>query len=951
MDEAAIQLRRTERILELSRELVSTVSLERLLHKIVEAAAELTDSEAASILLFDEQADELRFIAAKSLADQLADIPVPVEGSIAGIAFSSGKPQIVHDVRADPRYYKAVEQQTGFVVYSLLAVPLQLQDRRVGVLEAENRQDGRQFTQENVETLTVLAAQATVAIENARLVEALQESRTELERRVEERTAELSSANEALWHRNRELAALNAVAEALSTSLELQEILDQALAHGIKALEFAGGLITLVSERTGDLGLVSHTGMPQSAVEHLQTHGLTDTLCDLVYRGGKTLGLEDLGQGAPVNVSRLVEMGLHAYVGAPIAYQDRVLGTFGLFHTTPHPISKTDYALLTTIGQQIGAAVENARLFSDAMREREMTRILLDTAEALSTTLRLDKLLERALDELQRVVPYDTAVIGMLRDEHWWIAASRSQERTIPKRFDLEELPLVKRVVYERGPVIASDVRQEPDWLPIEGSEWIRSWLGVPLISRDEVIGALMMNSHRPHTYDEEIARLAAVFAQHVTLAIENSRLYEQVRAKLREAQLLQSVTTALSSTLDLEQMLPYVARSLCEILNCTSAEICSLDEASDTITLIARYVAPEGTAAEMERGADLGRARTLADLPAVMEALIRRTPLQVQTNDPQADPHLLAGLKIHGAQAMLLLPMGVGDVVLGFALVWDSQAPRRFAEGEIATGQVLVHQAAITVDNARLVETLRQRTTMLQARNEELDAFAHTVAHDLKTPLSSLIGFGSLLERRFAQISEQDLRRHLQAITETGNKMNTIIDELLLLANVHKMEQVEIEPLDMAVIVAEAQNRMADLIEKHQAEVVVMEDWPVALGRGAWVEEVWVNYVSNALKYGGNPPRVELGAASPSTPPAGEKEKGGMVRFWVRDNGPGLTPEEQGRLFTPFTRLGQTKAEGYGLGLSIVRRIVERMGGQVGVESQVGQGSVFFFTLPGMSR
>ncbi len=113
-----------------------------------------------------------------------------------------------------------------------------------------------------------------------------------------------------------------------------------------------------------------------------------------------------------------------------------------------------------------------------------------------------------------------------------------------------------------------------------------------------------------------------------------------------------------------------------------------------------------------------------------------------------------------------------------------------------------------------------------------------------------------------------------------------------------------------------------------------------MALGYGPWVEEVWANYLSNAIQYGGRPPRVELGAT---------EQADGMVRFWVRDNGPGLTPEEQARLFTPFTRLDQVRAKGHGLGLSIVRRIVEKLGGQVGVESEVGRGSVFTFTLPGM--
>ena len=152
-----------------------------------------------------------------------------------------------------------------------------------------------------------------------------------------------------------------------------------------------------------------------------------------------------------------------------------------------------------------------------------------------------------------------------------------------------------------------------------------------------------------------------------------------------------------------------------------------------------------------------------------------------------------------------------------------------------------------------------------------------------------------------------------------------------------------------------EAQQRLADVVEQSHADIVLLgvSTWPVALGYAPWVEEVWANYLSNALKYGGRPPCVELGAAPlPNPPPLAEEGEGrGMVRFWVRDNGPGILPEDQARLFTPFTRLDQVRVKGHGLGLSIVKRIVEKLGGQVGVESQVGHGSTFSFTLPGTSN
>jgi signal transduction histidine kinase len=455
MNEVETRLQRLERILEFSRELTSTVSLEPLLHKIVEAAAELTGSEMASILLLDERTGELRFVATSNLVGQLVDIPVPLNASIAGAALSSGKPVIVLDARTDPRHYKVVDQLIGFETRLLLAVPLQFKNRRIGVLEAENKRDDEGFSQEDVETLTVLAAQATVAIENARLVEALQEAHDDLEGRVEERTAELSMANTAL-----------------------------------------------------------------------------------------------------------------------------------------------------------------------------------------------------------------------------------------------------KKEIAERK----------------------------------------------------------------------------------------------------------------------------------------------------------------------------------------------------------------------------------------------------------RAEETLHQHTLELEARNEELDAFAHTVAHDLKGPLSTMLGFAGVLPRTWHTISAEEIQEYLHIIANTGKKMNNIIDELLLLASVRK-EEVETTPLDMVSIVAEAQQRLGYMIEEYQAEIIVPADWPSALGYAPWVEEVWANYISNAIKYGGQPPRVELGASPPSVPPVGGEVRGGTVRFWVRDNGHGLSPDEQARLFTPFTQLHQVRARGHGLGLSIVQRIMEKLGGQVEVESQVGQGSTFAFILLGAQQ
>ncbi len=226
-----------------------------------------------------------------------------------------------------------------------------------------------------------------------------------------------------------------------------------------------------------------------------------------------------------------------------------------------------------------------------------------------------------------------------------------------------------------------------------------------------------------------------------------------------------------------------------------------------------------------------------------------------------------------------------------------------------------------------------------LQARNEELDTFARAVARDLKAPLTSIIGFADMLEKIHATLSDEELRESLRTIVSNGRKMDKIIDELLFLAGVRQAERVDIKPLDMAAIANAALQRLANTIKEHQADIILPASWPTALGYGPWVEEVWTKYISNAIEYGGQPPRVELGATT---------EADGVVRFWVRDNGPGLTTEEQARLLIPSGQYAQTPAQGRGLGLVIVRRIMEKLGRKASVESTGGRGSVFSFTLRG---
>lgn len=252
-----------------------------------------------------------------------------------------------------------------------------------------------------------------------------------------------------------------------------------------------------------------------------------------------------------------------------------------------------------------------------------------------------------------------------------------------------------------------------------------------------------------------------------------------------------------------------------------------------------------------------------------------------------------------------------------------------------IETGLIRPY-AILWRDLQRTDESLREYSATLETRNTELDAYAHSVAHDLKNPLTTIITVADAISD-IGDLSEREKREFLDEIRLTAFEMDGIIDNLLLLSEVRKVEAPRHE-LDMSDIVDRIRRRMKFEASKRHALIAVPRTWPAAIGYAPWVEEVWANYISNALKYGGKPPELQLGA---------EPGPDGAIRFWVQDNGPGISPEARRNLFMPFSRLGNVQEPGHGLGLSIVRRIVENLGGQVGVESTLGCGARFYFDLP----
>lgn len=417
--------------------------------------------------------------------------------------------------------------------------------------------------------------------------------------------------------------------------------------------------------------------------------------------------------------------------------------------------------------------------------------------------------------------------------------------------------------------------------------------------------------------------------------------------------QYLLNLSRQMATTRSLQPLLEYAMDEAIRLVGAERGYLMLLDAAG---TLDFRVTRAQGTET-------FAYTEDLISMTILQDVIISRQPVFIRNAMADAKWKQSKSVVMLRLRSVICVPLVNHGACMGAIYVENRSVDSRFEEDDLIPLMLFADQCAVHIENAnlyasleqqvadrteslhreiqerlRIEEALRQSLTELEASNRELDAFAHTVAHDLKNPVSLISGSADLLMEDGATLSDDSRQSLIAIITRTAYKMNDIIDALLLLSGV-RVQPIKVEALKMSSIVDETLIRLAKVIADAGAQITLPETWVEAYGYAPWVEEVWVNYISNACKYGGNPPCIELGSAL---------DADGMARFWVQDQGTGLAAALIPDLFLPFTRLNTTPLPGSGLGLSIVRRIVEKLGGQVGVVSPgLGYGSTFFFMLP----
>ena len=407
---------------------------------------------------------------------------------------------------------------------------------------------------------------------------------------------------------------------------------------------------------------------------------------------------------------------------------------------------------------------------------------------------------------------------------------------------------------------------------------------------------------------------------------------HDEMKQRADELETLNNIAQIVATSTDLHGAIDAVTKTINQLFRSGSTGIALLNPQQTELNVVAESHWSENVPSAIDLVIPVENVPNLEEIFKAAKCFVIQQP---QIDPITAPVHHL--LKARNSQCLMVAPLLAHGSMVGAIAVDTTKPARQFTLAELNLLETIAGQIAGAIENARLFDEERRHRQIAEQQNQELDAFAQTVAHDVKNPLSIVFTQSDFMMTFMDKLDTSIIRKNINLIKEHSLKGTNIVDELLLLAGVRKQEVI-VGPLEMERIIHQTEKRLYFLKEQYEGTIILPDTWPQAIGYSPWVEEVWVNYISNGLKYGGKPPHLELGATV---------QADNTIRFWIRDNGPGIPPEKQSILFTEFTRLNEIRAQGYGLGLSIVRRIMKKLGGTVGLKSEVGQGSEFFFTLP----
>lgn len=892
---------------------------DEILWLIYAQTGRVLDFSVFSLALYDEERDQLQydlFVDGGKRVDRFSQKVGDEEVEPASWVVRTRRSLLIGDWTVEQDNWPGADTRTvGEDVRSWLAVPLVAQERVIGIMSIQSREP-HAYDESHQRLLYAIADQAAVAIENARL-------HAQTQQELAERTT------------------LNELARAISSTLDLDVVLDTVMAETIRATGAERGCLLLRDPATGELVFRAARNLDERVIDS-EPFEISRTVAERVATEGVPVltvnAKEDPRFGRRTSV---IAYGLRSILCVPLIAKGETIGAIYVDNRLKvGQFTERNLEFLTNIATQAAMAIRNAQLFEAERKRAVQLETIREVSQRIVSILVLDELLAQVVELIRERFGYYHVHIFLVEPEAGYaeLRAGTSAEgkagRGSGVRIRLNAEGIISWVAGHGEPLLVNDVEKVPSFQFDHLLADTRAELAVPLRVGDRVLGVLDVQSDRVNAFDRSDLFVLQALGDQVAVAIENARLFNETQQRLAEVSTLYTVAQQTTTSLDLNEVLENIVSIIKRVLACRGCCIFLVDQETQELSIRA-------ASGLSDKWRDEARLKVGEGISGQVAATGR--PIYIP------DTHSYPGFIFFDptVRSLLAVPMTTKDRVIGTLNIDDTKVDA-FTDDDGRLLSIAAAQAAVAIENAQLYKGLKERAEKLErAYNElkELDRlkseFVQNVSHELRTPLTFVKAYVELLLDGTLGELNQRQRESLEIVAERTNTLTRLVRDIIALQQIEReslhLSLVNLgEIAQMALLGAEVTARQAGIVLKAD----IPSDLPLVPGDRDRLNQVFDNLLGNAIKFSPDGGEVTIRVW----------DAGDVVEASISDNGIGIPADELEKIFERFYQVdGSTTRRfgGTGLGLAIVKRIVEAHGGRVWAESEQGRGSTFFFTLP----